>query len=119
MHAKQQLGAVSGAGGEVDDGLLVQHEAVVIERVADALRLAQTGPVGRVNAADVGLRDAVAPGLLGLIEGDVGEPEQLLGTGLPVGLDESQAGAYSEPDRLCVDIHGRMRPQRGQEVLGH
>ena len=65
---------------DVQDRLLEELEAVVVERVADPVRPADAGAQAVSHRAAVTRhREAVAPALLGVIERDVGIREDLLG----------------------------------------
>ena len=79
-QADQQLRAVHDAVREVEDRLLVEHEAVALERLAQPLDPAQRARARRAAAAVApGDREAVAAALLGLVAGDLGLGELLGG----------------------------------------
>ena len=80
LHPQQQLAVFDLAGRELENRLEVQYEAVVIEGVLNPLRPGQLGhrprPPRLTRRVD---DDAVAPGGLGGVHGQIGVDHHLAG----------------------------------------
>jgi len=95
-HAQQQLVLVDLAAGEVHDRLGLQHQALLVERIADRVGPGEArGQPGRGVLGGAVAGDLVAAALLGLVHGQVGVDEDVL-AGQPLGVEGRHADARAD-----------------------
>ena len=83
LHAQQQLAVLDLAGGELEDRLQVQDEAIAVERVLDPLGPGQLRHRARLARLGRGVdHDPVAAGGLGRVHREVGVDQHLAGGGV-------------------------------------
>jgi len=79
MHpAQQRLGLVDAPAAQADDGLVVQHELVVVDRGAQVLHQL-LAPEGCLLHRTDEVVEAVAPGILGAVHRLIGVADQAVG----------------------------------------
>ena len=117
-HPQQQLVLAGPARGEVDDRLRVEHEAVLVERVADLVGPGQAPADPAVGRRAVGDRVPVAAGVLGLVHGQVGLHEHRVRREAPVLGEQRDAQARGDAPRVARPGEHRLAADGVEHARG-